>query len=118
MGAGPGLLKMGRVEFSPAMVALGLAGVAAVFVLSNRRAAESLGAGAARGMVSVFEGAGNAINTDLVNPIMVSVTGDPAATLGGKVWEWLHPKDADALRYGLGLDGEPLRRSGGASGSW
>jgi hypothetical protein len=72
--------------------------------------------GAAEGAADT--GVGEAINESMVNPLVRAVTGEPDATLGGKVWDWLHPEDADALKYGMGLDGKPLRRSVGATATW
>ncbi len=80
--------------------------------------AKSVGAGAVDIVGGALTGVGEAINESMVNPLVRAVTGEPDATLGGKVWDWLHPEDADALKYGMGLDGKPLRRSVGATATW
>lgn len=104
------------------LLTAGALGVVGAVWLFNRigagAVAKSVGKGAADVVGNVFTGVGEAINEGVVNPLVRAVTGEPDATLGGKVWDWLHPEDADALKYGMGLDGKPLRRSVGATATW
>lgn len=88
------------------LILIGLAGLALLIFVNNSRAitAGAIG-GAADAVTGTIQGIGDAVNDSIINPAVQTVTGDRNATLGGWLWELLHPQAADELRYGVNLDG-------------
>jgi hypothetical protein len=88
------------------LVLIGLAAVALLIFANNARGIVSgVASGAVDAAVGTAQGIGDAVNGSIINPAVRAATGDESATLGGKIWEWLHPREADELRYGVNLDG-------------
>lgn len=78
-------------------------GALALYVVA--RNAGSIGGGAVTAATEGITAAGAAINDRIINPAVRKLTGDEDATLGGKVWEWLHPQGAYELKHGMPTDG-------------
>lgn len=77
-----------------------LIGVGALVLLLLANNSRAIASGAVSGAVGAVQGIGDAINASIINPAVRAVTGDPDATLGGKVWEMLHPREAYELKHG------------------
>lgn len=86
------------------LLLIGLSVVALVLIFRN---AEGIAGAVANGAVDAVTGAakgiGDTVNDRLINPAVAAATGEPDATLGGKIWDWLHPQDAYYLKNGLPL---------------
>mgnify|MGYP000861604227 FL=1 len=90
-------------------VLIGLGLLALVIFANNARGITSgVLSGVADATVGTVQGIGDAINNSVINPAVAAATGEQGATLGGKIWDWLHPRDAAGLRYGVDINGNPM----------
>lgn len=87
--------------------ALILGAVGLVVLYFTGRNAGTIATGAANAFVDATEGIGAAINDRIINPAVQGITGEKDATLGGWIWDLLHPTDAYYLKNGLPLDPAP-----------
>lgn len=89
---------------SPAVLIAGGAVLLAVGYLATRggeSAGAQVGSGAVNLVVGTFKGVGDAVNQTIIDPAVQAFTGDPNQTLGGWVWDFLHPADAEEMRTGV-----------------
>jgi hypothetical protein len=99
------------LEHDAVLIGLGLVALL-IFAANSRAIVGNVAGGAVDAAVGTAQGIGDAVNSSIINPAVQAATGDPGATLGGKIWEWFHPREADELRYGVNLDGSIRYPSG------
>lgn len=78
-----------------------LAGVVLLLLLGSN--ARSVANAVVSSVGDAIAGVGDALNRSVINPAVAAATGESDATLGGKVWDWLHPQGARDLKNGVSI---------------